>query len=282
MISIVVEDFDDVHDLLCRLRLDSGDWRGEPRDWVFRGQCSSSWSLTPSVARADLRVSAGPEPPAASEAERREAEWQLLRHFYRYSDAQGLILPGDSTMLRAAAQQGQNDIVRDLLASPSWPPPELHSLAALAQHYGVPTRLLDWTRKPLVAAYFAAEQAAASSKDDRLAIWALHRGSKAELSRLGIEFVTAPRGQIGNLHAQSGLFTRYSPNGDGSDSWAALDQVLSGQPGGPLLVKLTLPHQRAPELLWCLAANFVQATTVYSGYHAAWLSIRERRLRRRP
>jgi hypothetical protein len=38
----------------------------------------------------------------------------------------------------------------------------------LAQHYGLPTRLLDWTENPLVATYFAVER-----PDDDGCIWAL-------------------------------------------------------------------------------------------------------------
>lgn len=50
---------------------------------------------------------------------------------------------------------------------------DLCAWLCLAQHYGLPTRLLDWTLSPLVAAYFATEP---SAEDDLHAgaIWALN------------------------------------------------------------------------------------------------------------
>lgn len=41
----------------------------------------------------------------------------------------------------------------------------------LMQHYGVPTRLLDWSENPLVAAYFALEKS--QEKDEDAAFWIL-------------------------------------------------------------------------------------------------------------
>ena len=67
-------------------------------------------------------------------------------------------------------------------------------LAAIAQHHGVPTRLLDFTFNPLVAAYFAAAQPTPSAY---LAVWAVDvefiRTAWASFDR-GIRVVQVSRG----------------------------------------------------------------------------------------
>jgi hypothetical protein len=103
---------------------------GSPQDapYVIRGQADSAWELTPSLLRL-FPQNVTPEQALAVEKVSVE-EFQAQAHLH----------------LSAA-----------LLPS-RFPTAGLPEWWALMQHHHAPSRLLDWTRSPYVAAYFAVEQ----------------------------------------------------------------------------------------------------------------------------
>lgn len=112
----------------------------QPRfaDYVFRGQMDASWTLGPSFDRA--------VPATVSDRNEEFLRWhRFFRHLNRHL--------GDS--------------LDDL---------DEFEIDALAQHYGAPTRLLDWSLSPYIAAFFAFfDSLRFRQKETReVAIWALH------------------------------------------------------------------------------------------------------------
>lgn len=93
---------------------------------------------------------------------------------------------------------------------------------ALAQHHGLPTRLLDWTTNPLVACFFAVASPNEEAEDGQvIAIkvdrrdWLREPGGNARSSPFNVDGVKLirPKPLFGRVHAQHGVFSVHdTPN----------------------------------------------------------------------
>jgi hypothetical protein len=277
-----------VDEFLCHLSM-SGPlfWNTYPGYLVFRGHSDADkWMLLPSALREPIAQ----ERPKLFDLAEREfksdltnkdqigAEKDVLRKFFQIADSIGLGLPEDTQALRHLFE-------RDLLAGEEWPPREILSLMALAQHHDLPTRLLDWTRNPLKAAFFAASELQ-EGKAERLAVWAFpiylhtkpHRKQPWTL-------VSAPAATNSNLHAQEGLFTvgasikndtspvDRTPYDQSFDIWCREMGLQSTE--SQFFYKITLPRSEAPQLQWKLKQERITDATMFPNFYGVVRTMEE-------
>jgi hypothetical protein len=162
----------------------------------------------------------------------------------------------------------------------------------------LPTPLLDWSTKSVVAAYFAAPKK--PTTEPKMVVWALRRDFIEAGYEHGntfsntfdnfvvdgnhwVKMETAPRSSNPNLHAQSGLFT--TVRGPNAHLWpidAIVQRLVQDKPArmtpfrGPLMRKLTLPTGIGQRLLWLLANDGVDAASMFPGYDGIVRAMREK------
>ena len=290
---IATKRFDRIEDLFDYL----APWQDQPTlyDHVFRGHGQESYELIPNSLRPERADSfwkiAGSKPGNGQwqwDFSQVQAEYELLRSFYRLADRRGLEVPL-SPQMRAnlAADHGAFDRMSPMNSGGVWIPSDLHETAALAQHYGIPTRLLDWTHDLYVALYFAFIDGI--DKDGDLAIWALNKWYllylKTTDKRTSIEFITPHYAGNPNLGAQQGLFTHWpitiesmAPMAKSFDSGGTaslvdrrpLDQLIGEQLGSDpeqsIFRKFVLPCSEARAGRRILGRLGYSAARLFPGY----------------
>lgn len=278
--------YDRPEDLLEALRPRHDLWEGQAQRWLYRGHADAEWDLQPTGIRdpqayqkvgvALAHSSLGQEPWA----QRAQLQIDMLRTFRDRLNASGLHLPTPEPPV-SGLDEGSETV-------DGLPPRGGRPLLALAQHFGLPTTMLDWTRRGWVAAYFAAADAAsavkrpvcpsctacatcshAASVPGSLAVWAMHRKGLAPDGQgdRGALLYTAPSYSNPNMHAQAGIVT-ISIDADGR----SLDRMLQDK---GVLTRLILPTSAAPALLRMLHEEGVDGASLFPGTNGVVKAMKE-------
>lgn len=186
-------------------------------DWVFRGISSASYALVPKLFRSE---------PSNWHTDWNSFEQVMMMNF-----------------CRAAVRH------IDL-------PPALLDVLALAQHHGLPTRLLDWTSNPAVALFFAVT----TNCDQDGVLWALRPpairystiNGYRQLQEMEDPTVYRPPHVTARIAAQEGCFTIHKiPTG--TESFIPLEQrIPANRELPPILKKYEIPASAKAELRYTL------------------------------
>ena len=268
---------------------------------LYRGLSKEDYELTPTAHRENDKYQQ-PEilkyhpayingMPFSDVKERQVASAELagLKRFFDEANRQGNNLPHSPTLSSLLFKKYNNEYIENLT---EWYTPDVIEVAALAQHSGFPTRLLDWTYDIYTALYFAVQGVVKRLHNSKepgkyYIVWCID-AEKLGLfddnsdDKLHLDFFVPNYADNPNLRAQSGVLSYiHAYNMDGEFSAKPIDKLIvehykdTEPSNGRFLTKLVFPTKDAVSTFKYLRNTGYHAAKLFPGYDGVMRKLEE-------
>ena len=218
------------------------------------------------------------------------SEFAVLCEFYDHCNRLGYNIPPMPLI--------QSNLLKPMLGVPFnidyWIPDEIFEFTGIAQHYGIPTRLLDWTFDMNIALYFALNDRLYNIKDiendQYLVLWIFDYKfprDRIDNSKVNLKIIYPKYNTNPNLTSQKGVFMHlqflcndlWSNNSLGFLSYDNLiDQNFSPcgiDPRKVLLSRIMINARECRKIYNYLKFNFYDSSILFPGFYGAAKSMND-------